>query len=77
MTALARELLARTGELPASKHGLFALLTEYRHALHALAYPTARQDDDQHHQLTAVPHTPDATRRRRNEPHRRRNNRPP
>jgi len=35
--ALARELLARTGELPHSKRDLIIVLAEYRHALHALA----------------------------------------
>jgi hypothetical protein len=34
---LARELLSRTAELPSSKRGLLAVLTEYRHALAALA----------------------------------------
>jgi len=34
--ALARELLSRTAELPSSKGGLLAVLTEYRHALAAL-----------------------------------------
>jgi len=34
--ALARELLARAGELPASKHGLMVALIEYRRALAAL-----------------------------------------
>ncbi len=35
--ALARELLSRTAELPSSKRDLLAVLTEYRHALAALA----------------------------------------
>ena len=35
--ALAMELIDRTGELPASKHDLIVVATEYRHALHALA----------------------------------------
>jgi len=35
--AAARELLARTSDLPGSKNDLITLLTEYRHALHALA----------------------------------------
>lgn len=35
--SLARELLSRTAELPGSKRGLLAVLTEYRHALAALA----------------------------------------
>src|SRR5690348_4060580 len=34
---MARQLLALTADLPASKRGLLAVLTEYRHALHALA----------------------------------------
>ena len=34
---LARELLSRTAELPNSKRGMLAVLTEYRHALAALA----------------------------------------
>jgi hypothetical protein len=37
--ALARELLARTGELPDSRRALIVLLTEYRHALHDLCRP--------------------------------------
>jgi hypothetical protein len=40
---LARELLSRTAELPSSKCGLLAVLTEYRRALAALAAePSAR-----------------------------------
>ncbi len=35
-TELARELLARTAELPDTKRGLIIVLTEYRHALAAL-----------------------------------------
>jgi hypothetical protein len=35
--ALARELLSRTAERPSNKRGLLAVLTEYRHALAALA----------------------------------------
>jgi hypothetical protein len=35
--AMARQLLALTGEFPGSKRGLYVLLAEYRHALHALA----------------------------------------
>lgn len=35
--ALAVKLIAGTSELPARKHDLIVLLTEYRHALHALA----------------------------------------
>lgn len=34
--ALARELLADTGEIPDTKRGLVAVLTEYRTALHDL-----------------------------------------
>lgn len=34
---LAMQLLDETGELPTSKHDLVVVLTEYRHALHALA----------------------------------------
>lgn len=30
---LARELLGRTSELPASRHALIVVLTEYRHAI--------------------------------------------
>lgn len=37
--ALARELLATTGELPDSKRGLLAVLAEYRTALHDLSMP--------------------------------------
>ena len=36
--ALARQLLLDTVELPASKHALLVMLTEYRHALIDLAY---------------------------------------
>ena len=32
----ARELLARTATMPATKHDLRIVITEYRHALHAL-----------------------------------------
>ena len=35
--ALARELLSRTGEIPFSRRGLLAVLTEYRRALTSLA----------------------------------------
>jgi hypothetical protein len=35
---MAWQLLALTGELPASRRGLLVLLTEYRHALHTLAH---------------------------------------
>lgn len=59
-TALARELLARTGELPASKRGLVALLTEYRHALHALA-SRPREHDGNQRQLSAPPQGPART----------------
>lgn len=41
-TALARELLARTAELPDTKRGLIAVLTEYRHALQALTAEEAQ-----------------------------------
>jgi hypothetical protein len=46
-TALALELIASTAELPARKHDLIVLLTEYRHALHSLATQatTTRQPD--------------------------------
>jgi|ERR1022692_3838512 hypothetical protein len=54
-TALARELLAFTGELPDSKHALVVLLTEYRHALYALAYPPVGYADSQC-QVTTAPH---------------------
>lgn len=43
--ALARELLTRTCELPASQRGLVLLLAEYRHALQALV--TQPQTSDQ------------------------------
>lgn len=36
----ARELLARTATMPATKHDLKIVLTEYRHALHALLTDT-------------------------------------
>ena len=42
--ATARELLASTGELPASRRDLVAVLTEYRHALFALAGEPGCQD---------------------------------
>jgi hypothetical protein len=42
--ATARELLAKTGELPASRSDLVAVLTEYRHALFALAAEPSCQD---------------------------------
>src|ERR1022692_867822 len=38
---LSMELLARTCELPASKRDLVVLLTEYRHALYAVATKAA------------------------------------
>lgn len=37
LVAAARELLGRTAELPGSKRGLLAVLSEYRTALFALA----------------------------------------
>jgi len=40
---LARELLIRTGELPASKRGLLLVLIEYRRALVALVTEAAQQ----------------------------------
>lgn len=40
----ARALLGRTAELPASKHDLFAVLTEYRTALHDLLAACDRED---------------------------------
>ncbi len=43
--ALARELLARTCELPASKPALVTMLTEYRRALHDLAVGSITRDD--------------------------------
>lgn len=39
--AMARELLAMTGEFPDSKGGMLKLLTEYRHALHDIANQVA------------------------------------
>ena len=42
--ASARALLSRTGEIPSSKRGLLAVLTEYRHALSALAVEPADSD---------------------------------
>lgn len=35
-TDRARELLTRTATMPATKHDLMIVLTEYRHALHSL-----------------------------------------
>jgi len=43
--SLARELLSRTGEIPSSRRGLLAILTEYRHALSALAAESAEVTD--------------------------------
>ena len=40
----ARALLSRTDEIPSSKRGLLAVLTEYRHALSALAVEPADSD---------------------------------
>lgn len=37
----ALELLANTADLPARKHDLIVIMTEYRHALHALATQAA------------------------------------
>ena len=37
LVAAARDLLARTAELPATRRELFAVLSEYRAAVHALA----------------------------------------
>lgn len=39
--AMARELLAMTGEFPNTKGGMLILLTEYRHALHDMATESA------------------------------------
>ena len=38
----ARELLTRTATMPATKHELIIVLTEYRHALHSLLLTTTR-----------------------------------
>lgn len=43
--ALARELLIRTGEIPFSRRGLLAVLTEYRRALTSLAVEPAKTGD--------------------------------
>jgi hypothetical protein len=43
--ALARELLSRTGEIPFSRRGLLAVLTEYRRALASLAAEPAKIGD--------------------------------
>jgi hypothetical protein len=42
---LARELLSRTCEIPSTRRGLLAVLTEYRHALSALAAEPANTAD--------------------------------
>jgi len=53
--ALARELLGRTGEIPHSKRGLVVVLTEYRHALHALAQQLElRERYDRHQRVLAA-----------------------
>jgi hypothetical protein len=39
-TDRARELLTRTATMPATKHDLKTVLTEYRHALHSLLAAT-------------------------------------
>lgn len=53
--ALARELLSRTAELPSTKRGLLAVLTEYRHALAALAAdPGARGSATPNNHITAA-----------------------
>jgi len=39
---MARQVLALTGELPASKRGLLVVLAEYRHALYTLAFAAER-----------------------------------
>lgn len=49
--ALARELLASTGELPSSKRALIVMLTEYRHALADLASRLAASSPAQIRQL--------------------------
>jgi hypothetical protein len=52
---LARELLSRTAELSSSKRGLLAVLTEYRHALAALAAePSARGSATLDNHITAA-----------------------
>jgi hypothetical protein len=40
-TDRARELLTRTATMPATKHDLKTVLTEYRHALHSLLAATS------------------------------------
>jgi hypothetical protein len=40
LVAAARELLVRTAELPRTKRELFAVLSEYRAAVHAFAVGT-------------------------------------
>jgi len=59
---LARELLGRTGEFPDSKRGLVALLTEYRHALHALALQLECRERPDQHDSGASPPPPATTR---------------
>lgn len=54
--ALASELLARTCELPGTKKGLVALLTEYRHALSALTSQPGKHPDDQAQPSAAACH---------------------
>ncbi len=56
--AAARDLLARTSEVPASNRGLLMMLTEYRAALHALAVLTADGTDGtsrSHHPTGTTP----------------------
>ena len=45
-TTAARDLLARSAELPRGKRQLLAVLSEYRHALHALAAAEAEADHE-------------------------------
>ena len=42
---LAFELIAGTGELPARKHDLIVIMTQYRYALHALATQAASRQN--------------------------------
>jgi hypothetical protein len=42
LVAAARDLLARTAELPASRRELFEVLSEYRAAVHAFAVASDR-----------------------------------
>ena len=51
---LARELLSRTAELPSSKRDLLAVLTEYRHALAALAAKTGAGSATLDNHITAA-----------------------